>query len=33
MLAGAGGRCEIERNKVNKKVKMVHAYYGDLVAT
>ena len=32
MLAGVDQRCEIERNRMNKKVKTVTAYYGALVA-
>ena len=31
LLAGAGATCELERNKVNKKIKSITAYYGDLV--
>ena len=31
LLAGAGAMCELERNKVNKKIKSITAYYGDLV--
>ena len=31
MLAGPGERCEIERNRINKKVKTCTAYFGPLV--
>lgn len=30
-LAGPGGKMEIEQNFVNKKLKTITAYYGDLV--
>ncbi|GBL93092.1 Trimethylguanosine synthase [Araneus ventricosus] len=32
-LAGEGNHMEIEQNALNKKVKTITAYYGDLVAT
>jgi hypothetical protein len=31
LMAGSGARCEIERNRINKKVKTCTAYYGELV--
>ena len=31
LLAGPGQRCELERNRINKKVKTVTAYYGPLI--
>ena len=31
LLAGPGQLCELERNKVNKKIKSITAYYGGLV--
>lgn len=31
LLAGPGQLCELERNKVNKKIKSITAYYGRLV--
>ena len=30
-LAGPGGKMEIEQNFVNKKLKTITAYYGELV--
>lgn len=30
-LAGRGGSVEIEKNRLNKKVKTITAYYGDLI--
>jgi len=30
-LAGCGGRVEVEQNILNKKLKTLTAYYGDLV--
>lgn len=30
-LAGAGGRMEMEQNFLNKKLKTITAYYGELV--
>lgn len=30
-LAGKGGSCEIEHSLLNKKIKSITAYYGDLV--
>ena len=31
MLAGPGGRVEIEQNILNKKLKTICAYYGELI--
>jgi len=31
-LAGPGGRVELEQNLLNKKVKTLTAYFGDLVS-
>lgn len=31
-LAGPGGRVEIEQNLLNKKVKTLTAYFGDLIS-
>ncbi|MFH4975944.1 hypothetical protein AB6A40_002653 [Gnathostoma spinigerum] len=31
-LAGSGRSCEIEQNTLNKKLKAITAYYGDLIA-
>ncbi len=30
-LAGPGGKVEVEQNLLNKKLKTITAYYGDLV--
>ena len=30
-LAGQGGRLEVEQNLLNRKMKTLTAYYGDLV--
>lgn len=30
-LAGPGGKVEIEQNLLNRKLKTMTAYYGDLV--
>jgi len=31
VLAGPGGRVEVEQNLLNKKVKTLTAYFGELV--
>ena len=31
LLAGPDQRCELELNRINKKIKTVTAYYGELV--
>ena len=32
-LAGPGGKVEVEQNFLNKKLKTITAYYGDLIDT
>jgi len=32
-LAGSGGCVEVEQNILNRKIKSITAYYGDLIAT
>jgi trimethylguanosine synthase len=32
-LAGPNGQCEVEQNFLNKKLKTLTAYYGDLIGT